>query len=41
MPSFTSGSHNPALSFHWVWEVIGSKYIIMMHMSGADNPADT
>ena len=31
--------HN-ALSFHWVWEAIMSKYIIMMHMPSADNPAD-
>jgi hypothetical protein len=31
--------HN-ALSFHWIWEAIASRYIIMMHMPGADNPAD-
>jgi hypothetical protein len=31
--------HN-ALSFHQVQEVIISKYIIMMHMPGTDNPAD-
>ncbi len=31
--------HN-ALSFHWAWEAIVSKNIIMTHMPGADNPAD-
>ncbi len=31
--------HN-ALFFHWVWEVIAYKYIIIMHMPTADNPAN-
>jgi hypothetical protein len=31
--------HN-ALSFHRVWEVIASRYVLMMHLSGKANPSD-
>jgi hypothetical protein len=31
--------HN-ALSFHCVWEVIASKYVLMMHLSGKANPSN-
>jgi hypothetical protein len=31
--------HN-ALSFHHVWEVIASKYVLMMHLSGKANPSN-
>jgi hypothetical protein len=31
--------HN-ALSFHCVWEVIASKYVLMTHLPGKANPSD-
>jgi hypothetical protein len=28
------------LSFHRVWKVIASKYVLMMHLSGKANPSN-